>query len=387
MHLTAHRLCVVEVVEPGEGGVFRHVEGLVDHLLSHGVRVHLAYSDRRGSRSLFALIARVKAAGGETVNLGVANAPEFRDIRAFWRLVRFVRRVRPDIVHGHSSKAGVLARGLALFIRKPAYLYTSHAYYGMSGESFKMRFLYNPVERILGRIGTTINISKAEAEFGRKVLHIRPERSRIIPNPVDTVRFRPPTTEEKQEARVALGLQPGEVAVGMVARMCWQKDPETAYAAFLKIAQRWPQVKFLHLGWGLWGDYLMGKAKEAGMENRVRIIGYMEDPRQFYQGIDGLLSSSRYEAGWPFVVLEAMACGLPVIATTCPGMQDFGDMGLSDVYTFEPGRVEQGAAQLERWLGRLSQGSAPNNHREYVERTFSPDACFGPVLSLYETLR
>jgi glycosyltransferase involved in cell wall biosynthesis len=171
----------------------------------------------------------------------------------------------------------------------------------------------------------------------------------------------------------------------MVGRMCWQKDPETAYQAFLQVASHRPKLRFLHLGWGKWKDYLLGKARERGLEDRVQILDYMEKPLEFYHGIDSLLISSRYEAGWPFVVLEALACNLPVIGATCPGMENLGTVGLSHVYPFAPEKEADCAQGIETWLRPRDELARRCNHRDYALEHFSLDQCFGGVLKLYQT--
>jgi glycosyltransferase involved in cell wall biosynthesis len=378
-------LAVLEVVEPGNGGVFRHVEGLVRHLLANGVRVHLAYSDRRGSRSLIALAEQVRRAGGEVINLRVINVPELSDMVAVWTLWRLIHKLKPDIIHGHSSKAGVLARAAALFGFGHIVFYTPHAYYGMSREPKNKRMIYGWIESALARVGTTINISRDEAEFGRRSLKVPAARQRIIPNPVDTLHFRPATPLERTQARSHLNLQPDELVIGMVGRMCWQKDPETAYHAILQVAPSWPKLRFLHLGWGKWKDYLLGKVRDRGLESRVQILDYMEDPLVFYHGIDALLITSRYEAGWPFVVLEALACNLPIVGATCPGMKDLGTVGLSHVYPFSPENAEDCAQRIEIWLKQQADISNACNHRDYALQHFSLDHCFGSVLQTYRS--
>src|ERR1017187_488356 len=118
------RLSFLIVVEPGRDGVFRHVEGLIDFLLKRNARVHLAYSSRRSGVAMLKLVERVHSAGGEVLDLKVVNVPELADGPALFRLIGLMRRIRPDIVHAHSSKAGALARVAAWLLRHPRYLYT-----------------------------------------------------------------------------------------------------------------------------------------------------------------------------------------------------------------------------------------------------------------------
>jgi glycosyltransferase involved in cell wall biosynthesis len=377
------RLTTLQIFEPGEGGVFRHVEGLVRMLLSRGVAVHLAYSSRRGSRRLIALAEEVRRSGGQVLNLEVINVPEFRDATALWRLSQFVRSLKPDIIHGHSSKGGALARVARLASPQSAVLYTPHAYYGMSREPEMRRFIYNAIETVLARVGDTINISADEASFGQRIHKIPNGRQRIIPNPVDTSRFQPPTPAQRKVARARLGLAEHHEVIGLVARTCWQKDPETAYLAIAHAARRHPNLRFVHVAWGKWKDYLLSLARENGLAERIQILDYQEDTTAFYHAIDALMVSSRYEAGWPFVVLEALACNLPVIATTCAGMSDLGHAGLSHVYPFAPEDRAGGAKAIETWLARHRSTRLACNHRSHAIEHFGVEACFGAVLDLY----
>src|SRR5947208_5201592 len=101
---------ILQVVEPGVDGVFRHVEGLTRFLLARGVGVSLAYSDARGSEGLRRLIAEVESNGGETLNLAVGSWPSPKDLVAALKLHRLIAELEPDVLHAHSSKAGGLLR-------------------------------------------------------------------------------------------------------------------------------------------------------------------------------------------------------------------------------------------------------------------------------------
>lgn len=374
---------ILIVVEPGLDGVFRHVEGLVDFLLKADARVNLAYSSRRCGSAMLKLVDRVRAKGGEVVDLQLTNIPELRDIRGLYRLVRLIRRTRPDVIHAHSSKAGALVRFLALFLRGPRYFYTPHAYYGMAKpRAFRVRF-FNWVERILGRVGATIAISHDEAEFARNTLRVPAERVRIIHNPVDTEHFCPATPEQRRVARAKLGIPERAVVLATISRMCWQKDPETAYAGIAPVCAQNPDLVFLHLGWGKWKDYLTEKGKQLGLGSQLKIMDYVDDPRAFYHAVDGLLVSSRYEAGWALVFLEAMACNLPLVASTCLGMSDIQRAGLSHLWTFEPENIPGCTEAVQEWLASHRAGIQACNHRAFAIERLSPARCYGALFELY----
>lgn len=373
---------VLQVVEPGVDGVFRHVEGLTRFLVASGIGVSLAYSDVRGSDGLRRLVAEVTARGGKALNLRVGNAPSLGDVLAAAKLRRFIRQVDPDIVHAHSSKAGGLLRLPCVAARSMPVFYTPHAYYGMARRSGAMPWMFDRVERMLSHRGTTINISKDEAEFARLRLAVPASRQRVIHNPVRTDKFRPAGAEDKRAARLVFSVPPNAVVIGTVGRMCFQKDPETLYRAIAPLLRRRPELLMMHLGEGELLDDLKRLSAELMIERQVRFCGYAEDPLVFYHALDALAMTSRYEAGWPIVILEALACDLPIVSSRAPGTADIDKAGLSHCWTAAAGDVAGFEAALAALLDDLPRGR-PSNHRELALERFSPEACYGAVLSEY----
>lgn len=373
---------ILLVSEPGVDGVFRHVEALAHFLLAKRHEVHLAYSDVRGSDRLRKLVADVMTAGGKTANLGVSNAPSFRDLPALVELHKLVRRVKPDVIHAHSSKAGALARALRfLGVRTPVF-YTPHAYYGMAGGAGAKAALFNGVERLLGRIGTSITLSAGEKAFAEEKLHIPMERIRIIPNPVDTRNFAPAAPEVKRRLRKEIGLPDGAVLIGSVGRLAFQKDPITLYRSMAIAMTLSPKLWLYHLGDGELSAECEKLAGELGISDRIIRRSYLSEPLSFYRAIDGMILASRYE-GLSFAVLEALACDLPVILSEVSGNQDFIDMGLSHCWSAPKESPEPIAKAIEAWIKDLDAGR-PSNHRKTAEVKFSQDACFGAVVKEYE---
>ncbi len=373
---------VLQVVEPGVDGVFRHVEGLTRFLAARGIGVSLAYSDVRGSDGLRRLVSEVVASGGRTLNLAVGNKPSLADVFAALKLHRLIQELAPDVLHAHSSKAGGLTRLPFVVARGTPVFYTPHAYYGMAGRSGAGPWMFDRIESVLSRRGTTINISRDEAEFARARLGVPAHRQRVIHNPVRTDKFRPASAEEKQAAQAALGLPAGAIAIGTVGRMCFQKDPETLYRALGPLLRRRPELHLLHLGEGELHEDLKRLCAAMMIERQVHFCGYAEDPLGFYHALDALAMTSRYEAGWPIVILEALACGLPIVSSRAPGTADIGKAGLSHCWTARAGDV----AGFEVAFNALLEDhprARPNNHRQIVLSRFSPEACYGAVLGEY----
>ena len=373
---------ILLVVEPGIDGVFRHVEGLIHHLLAEQQEVHLAYSDRRGSAHLEKLTALVTARGGECLNLRIGNAPELGDLSALARLWALTRRLRPEVVHGHSSKAGVLVRMLPLLGIRARFFYSPQAYYGLAPRPGKAVHLYNAVERLFGRVGTTITISNDEAAFATGTLKIPRANIRVIHNPVDTAVFRPATPEERRQCRAALGFPEDAVVLGALGRLSFQKDPQTLYRAIAPVLRARKDVLLCHCGQGELDGELQRLARELGIADRIVRKAYFDEPAAFYQALDGFVLTSRYEAGWPIVLLEALATDLPLIVSDAPGTTGIGAAGLSHCWTAPAEQVEQFTAALESWLADRPAGR-PSNHRRTAIERFSPAKAFGAVLEAY----
>ena len=373
---------VLLVTEPGENGVFRYVEGLAHYLVGRGVQVHLAYSDRRSGEQLPRLVEFVRRQGGATLNLATGNGPAWSDLRAFLALHRLARRVRPDVIHSHSSKAGVLARGLRL-VRLPArQIYHPHAYSGQRPQGRVGRWLCNAVERVLGRWGTTVNTSPDENEFARECLHLPPGRARCVPNGVDTVRFRPAGPSEKIRLRRRLGLPVEALILGTLGRTCRQKDPLTLYRAFAQAAARRPGLVLAHVGCGELDGQLDRFVAEQELGGAVVRFPFLAQPEEFYRAIDGFILTSVYE-GLSLAALEALACDLPLILSEAPGNRMLIALPLSHRHSAPVGDVGGFADAIGRWAALAADAWRASNHRRIALEQFDCRRSFQQVLELY----
>ncbi|HTQ32093.1 MAG TPA: glycosyltransferase, partial [Opitutaceae bacterium] len=335
------------VSEPGVDGVFRYVEGLCHFLAGQQVGVHLAYSDRRGSDRLFELVAWIEAQGGQTVNLRTSNRPALSDGAAFRSLLRLARAVQPDVVHSHSSKAGFLSRLLPLFGIRAVQIYNPHAYVGMRPKAGRLDWLYNTIERRLGRTAYTIVTSSGEKAFALERLKLPPARLRLRSNGVDTDLFAPVSPEEKRRLRRRLGLPVQRSILGFLGRSSAQKDPVTLYRAFANVAARKP-IALFHVGKGELDGELDRLVEQSGLSSRVYRCPYMSTPADFFRAVDGFILTSRYE-GLSLAALEALSCNLPMILSEAPGNFDLLKQPLSHVWSAQAGDVEGFARGITGW--------------------------------------
>jgi glycosyltransferase involved in cell wall biosynthesis len=369
------QLRVLIVSEPGEYGVFYFVEDLIHYLSEQGVHIDFAYSSVRSGSALKGLVNFVEQNDGETLNLQITNAPQPRDVSAFIRLRDFVRRRKPDVIHGHSSKAGVLVRALRMTgVRIPIF-YSPHAYYGMGGKQTPMKFLARLTETALSSVGKTILGAHSEAHYADEILGIRPENRMVIPVGVDCQQFRPAPREVRARLRQELGVPEDALLLGTTARYSLQKDPLTVHWAIRSLLERLATLWFVHIGQGeLWEE-----VDALGDSRRIVRLRSIKSIQDFCKALDGFLLGSRYE-GLPRAVLEAMATNLPLILTRAPGILDFDGLGLSHVYWAKVGDVTDLAAAIERWASASFVGI---NHREVALRMFQSERCYRRIHEEY----
>lgn len=372
-------LRIAQVIEPGVDGAFRVVELLIKRLLDAGHEVSLAYSTRRSSPALFRLVERVQTSGCSTLDLAVGNAPELGDALAYARLARWLWRLKPQVVHAHSSKAGVLARTMPRFGHHFRTFYTPHAYYGLSDRHNLKAHFFNRVEAALAAVGTTLLTSQEELTFACQILGVSPDRAVLVKNCVDTDVFVPGASDD---ARRELGIPKDALVLGAVGRLAYQKDPETLYRAFARCAAAIPELYLLHVGEGELQQELSRLAERLGIAPRILRFGYFERTILAYRAMDGLILTSRYE-GLSMVCLEALAMDLPLILSEVAGTSELKPQALSHCWTVPAGDVEGFAGAIHAWAHATLQ-DGPCNHRARAMEEFGVERWIARHLDLYQ---
>ncbi len=369
------------VSQPARDGVLRHVSDLAEFLLSEGDHVDLAYSDWKATDQLALLVDRIRSSGGRAINLQVRNAPSLGDLGALIRLRSFIEQTRPDLVHAHSSKAGALVRILGLFGLPVPIVYAPHSYYRMNRPGGWTTSAFHGLEKVFGRVGTTMTTSRCESTFAQRVLGVPLSRQVMCHNAVDFDRYHPASPEMRDAARVQLGLPCSAKLLGSVGRFSSQKDPISMYFAFADVVQVLPDVHFVHLGQGELEPEIDALISARGMGGRCHRIRYLSDSAAFYRALDGFLLTSIYE-GMSFAAIEALATNLPLVLTRAPGNNDLADRGLSQVVWCEPKSVSSISQGIVAWRGMLDRGGEPN-HRCVAKCYFERKVCYQTIRTVY----
>ncbi len=232
------------------------------------------------------------------------------DPRGVMRLAALIRSWKPDILHSQLAHANLLARLLRPLVPVPVLISTIHSTY--DGGRFRL-LSYRLTDRLADY--TTI-ISEASAQRYLAAGAVPRDRLRVIPNGVDTGRFRP-LPEVRAGLRRELGL--GETFDWLaVGRFEPAKDYPTMLAAFARVLARRPDSVLLLVGRGSLQQETEELARSLGLGDQVRFLGVRGDIPELMSAADGYILSSAWE-GMPIVLLEAGAAGIPIVATAVGG--------------------------------------------------------------------
>ncbi len=306
---------IIQVVEATAGGVARHVVDLCLGLTSIGIELHILASDKRMDETWRAGLSLLKEAGVRLVSLPLFRAPHPSDIGALLFLLKHMKNRGPfDLIHGHSSKAGGIIRLAKNFAGIPT-VYTPHAFVTLSLNPFN-KAVYGLIERMLVTFTDGV-IAVSEREYFEALrLGFPREKVRIIPNGIS---LQSPPREAREAIRKSWGIRAEATVIGYVGRFDRQKNPSLLLEAFGRITYRYPNTYLVMVGAGPLLDEVKGRAKLLGILDKVVFPGFLPG-RKVIHAFDIFALSSDFE-GFPYVLLEAMAEGLPIVATKVGGTE------------------------------------------------------------------
>jgi len=304
------------------------------------------------------------------------------DSRVFLQLARVIRSGQFDLIHTHVSKPGFLTRLAAAGIGVPV-IYSPHCFAFHAGASWAAAWFYASLERFAARYLTAriINVSDAERDLARRYGVGRDDQFVTIHSGIDVRPFDGPLDVAAQ--RASLGVPADVPVVGVVARLSPPKAPLDFVRAAALVHARRPEVHFLWVGDGALEAQTRSAVTAQGLTNVFHFAGHRRDVPQIMRTFTCFALSSRWES-FPLTVLEAMAAGIPVVATRVMGIPEVvkdGETGL----LAPPRNPEVFAQALLNLLddpARARQLGARG--RERVVREFSREAMIAQIEQVYE---
>ncbi|AGW14872.1 glycosyltransferase [Megalodesulfovibrio gigas] len=304
---------------------------------------------------------------------------------ALWRLAEALRFFQPHVIQSWMYHADLLT-GLAL--RLPGIAAHPALVWGLHNGSLDPAVLPRAtrwIVRILARASAWMPDAVVSCAEAARTVHqdagYRPRRWEVIPNGIDTDRFRPDPAL-RLAARRAWNLPEDVPVLGLAARDHPVKDLPTFARAVATLAQQVPALRCVCCGQGLDAENtrVVSMLREAGILERCVLLGLERDMPRFWNGVDVAISSSRGEA-LPLGLAEAMACGVPVAAT------DVGDTAqlLGECGRLAPPGDAAALARAARWVLEHA-ASLRTPARARILARFSLAACVERYAALYAAL-
>jgi len=303
----------------------------------------------------------------------------WHDLRAFGTIYKFMRKVKPDIVHTHTAKAGSLGRLAAYILRVPVLVHTFHGHiFDGYFSAFKTKIILS-VERWLAKRTKAIIIvsEKLKKDIVDKYRIAPAEKIKVIKLGFQLSKF------------LMLGdkIRTDTINIGIVGRLVPIKDHKFLFKAIKEIAVKAQdlKIKLSVIGDGELRDELEDEVKNLGMEERVEFLGWQKDLASIYNNLDIVVLSSLNE-GTPVSLIEAMASGRPVISTNVGGVSDIVEDGKNG-YLVENGDIEGFAKKIIE-LSKNPELRKQFGHygREKVRTEYSKDRLVKDIKELYRSL-
>jgi glycosyltransferase involved in cell wall biosynthesis len=311
------------------GGPSIQAIALSDRLTARGFTTRLVHGALGNGEGDMGYLLRPSASVEYVPSLRRDIAPA-SDVRAFGRVLGMIREFRPQIVHTHMAKAGAIGRLAAL------------AYNRTSGRAARVKLVHTYHGHVLegyfgaGKTAVFVGIERLLANATDRIVAISPairdelllqhrigraEQYRVVPLGFDLTSLAAIDETARLAARAALGIPTGAHVVSTVGRLTAIKQHHLFLETARLVANQGPAALFLIVGDGELRAALEQTARDFGLADRVRFLGWRRDLATIYGASDVFLLTSRNE-GTPVALIESLAAGVPGVSTDVGGVRD-----------------------------------------------------------------
>jgi glycosyltransferase involved in cell wall biosynthesis len=301
-------------------------------------------------------------------------------------LETFLKAVKSSEIvhaHGHPYLSSLIAAKLAKRYSKP-FVLTQHNTF------IEYDSVFDNIERLndlavgketLKEADKIITVSNATKDYVLS-LGAKPEKIKVLHNGVDLVHFRP-LTGKREEMRRKLGIPQSSIVVLTVRRLVYKNGIDTLIEGANIAVRKNPKITFLVVGKGPDLNNVQMRIRQLGIENNFRLTGFVkdEDLPFYYNAADFFVLPSKSGEGLPLVALEAMACGLPVIATNVGGIRE---ILMEDYGKLVPSNQPELLAKAILEFSNIDLSSRKLELRAIMEEKFSWDKNVETLIGIYE---
>jgi glycosyltransferase involved in cell wall biosynthesis len=371
------------------GGPAIHVAHLTKGLADRGYETTLAAGQLGRGEGSMSFVA-------EELGVEVLPIPQLhRDISPLYdtqsvtSIVRLLRRLRPQILHTHTAKAGAIGRFAALAAgdaRPPIVVHTFHGHVLRGYFDPARTAAFRTIERRLARSTTRLVAVSPEVRDDLVGLGVAPpERFTVIRLGIPLDSRVTSTAESRGRLRALFGVPEERFVVGWIGRMTAIKRVEDVLLAFRELRARGVDATLCLVGDGPDRESIEERAHALGLARDLLSVGYQRDVAPYYAFMDALLLTSANE-GTPVVAIESLAARRPVVATRVGGVPDVVDDG-QDGFLVPVADVGAMADALERLAGdpELRARMGETGHERVVPR-YRVERLVDDVDALYREL-
>ncbi|RRK32630.1 glycosyltransferase [Schaedlerella arabinosiphila] len=358
----------------------------INILLSLGYKVDVAANFEFGSITSQERVDEYKQ---ELADHGITpfHVPIPRDVKDISNIINSYRIVKAlidtgnyNMIHCHSPIGGVVARLAAKEARKRGtkVIYTAHGFHFFSGASRKAWLLYYPIEKFCaGYTDLLITINQEDYKIGKT---LGAKKTVYVPGigvHIDEIKN---LAVDRASKRAELSYQDSDFVFMSTGQVSLRKNHEVVIKAMALLQDH--NIKYLIVGFGEEEKRLKRLVKELGVDNCVRFVGYRSDVKELLHVVDAFVFPSRQE-GLPVALMEAMAVGLPIVASRIRGNVDLIADGVNG-YLVDCDKPEQFTKAMEQIVCSDTSGMREANQRR-INR-FDTSAVNKKMTRLYETI-
>lgn len=290
-----------------------------------------------------------------------------KDIISYKQLNKLLNNERFDLIHCHAPLAAVVSR-VAAHKQKIKVMYTVHGFHFYDGAPLKNWIMFYPVEKFLA-IWTDVLITINREDYERAKRKFKIKRIEYIPGVgIETAKFYKKIDLDKKN-KIKMGVDIADFVIVSIGELNTNKNHEVVLRAIAKMKNE--KIKYFICGTGNLKKYLSHLVYELDLQNQVYLLGYRNNISDILQLSDCFVHSSLRE-GLPVSVMEAMASGLPVIASDIRGCRDLIKDGAGG-YLFDPLNAEELAEKIKIMISsesiRKKMGAYNINRIRYFDKT------------------
>jgi len=307
-----------------------------------------------------------------------------QDLYTLAALVRVMRRIRPHVVHTHTAKAGAVGRLAAMLCGVPVIVHTFHGHVLRGYFPPAKTAAYRTIERVLARRTNRLLAVSDRVRDELLALGVgRPDQYATVPLGFDLAPLLG-AARRRGELRAELGVGDAPL-VGIVARLVPIKAHEVFLAAASRVHAVVPAARFLIVGGGERRPVLEQQVEALGLGGVVTFLGWRADLDRLYADLDVVVLTSRNE-GSPVALIEAMAAGVPVVATAAGGVPDVVEHGTSGLLAPVDDDATIAAHVLTVLANRESAVVMGRHGRDRVVAIHSSERLVSDIEQLYQEL-